>query len=120
MIQLDPTFYNAAYSKASCENILGRFDDAIATYNLAFIKDEEISEKNSPIRTAYSRSSLCTTTKLTGSGLWNSPIQSFNFKTAFESPSRLNESPVNNMPNKLGNSTRSLLNVKHHKLINIV
>lgn len=39
VLELDPSFFNAAYSKASCENIIGRYDDAIATYNLAFTKD---------------------------------------------------------------------------------
>ena len=47
---LDPSFFNAAYSKASCENIIGRYDDAIATYNLAFTKDE-----NMPMQTFGSR-----------------------------------------------------------------
>ena len=39
MLQLDPDFFNAAYAKASCENIIGRYDDAIETYKLAFEKD---------------------------------------------------------------------------------
>jgi hypothetical protein len=39
VLELDPDFFNAAYAKASCENILGRIDDAIETYNLAFTKD---------------------------------------------------------------------------------
>ena len=39
MLELDPSFFNAAYAKASCENIIGRYDDAIETYNLAFKKD---------------------------------------------------------------------------------
>ena len=42
VLQIDPTFYNAAYAKASCENIIGRFDDAIETYNLAFTKDLDV------------------------------------------------------------------------------
>ena len=60
VLQLDPSFFNAAYSKASCENIVGRYDDAIATYNLAFTKDENMpmqtfgsrltSANNSPVR----------------------------------------------------------------------
>lgn len=29
VLELDPGFFNAAYAKASCENILGRYDDAI-------------------------------------------------------------------------------------------
>lgn len=33
---MDPTFVNAAYSKAACENILGRFEEAVKTYDLAF------------------------------------------------------------------------------------
>ena len=39
VLDLDPGFFNAAYAKASCENIIGRYDDAIVTYNLAFKKD---------------------------------------------------------------------------------
>ena len=42
VLQYDPSFFNAAYSKASCENIIGRYNDAIATYNLAFTKDENM------------------------------------------------------------------------------
>lgn len=42
VLELDPSFFNAAYGKASCENIIGRYDDAIATYNLAFAKDVDI------------------------------------------------------------------------------
>ena len=42
VLELGPAFFNAAYSKASCENIIGRYDDAIATYNLAFTKDENM------------------------------------------------------------------------------
>ena len=41
VLQLDPTFFNAAYSKASCENMIGKYDDAIETYNLAFKQDTE-------------------------------------------------------------------------------
>ena len=41
-MELDPNFFNAAYAKAACENIIGRYDDAIATYNLAFSKDVEM------------------------------------------------------------------------------
>ena len=50
VLQLDPAFFNAAYSKASCENIIGRYNDAIETYNLAFTKDE-----NMPMQTFDSR-----------------------------------------------------------------
>lgn len=35
-LKLDPTFFNALYSKALCENMLGRFEDAIETYSIAF------------------------------------------------------------------------------------
>ena len=41
VLELDPSFYNAAYAKASCESIIGRYEDAIITYNLAFAKDSE-------------------------------------------------------------------------------
>ena len=53
MLELDPSFFNAAYAKASCENIIGRYDDAIATYNLAFTKDE-----NAPVVTKSHNSRL--------------------------------------------------------------
>ena len=39
VLKLDPNFFNAAYAKASCENIIGLYDDAIETYNLALSKD---------------------------------------------------------------------------------
>ena len=65
VLSLDPSFFNAAYSKASCENIIGRYDDAIATYNLAFTKDENMpmqtfnsrlsSANDSPVRSQYKR-----------------------------------------------------------------
>lgn len=41
VLELDPSFYNAAYAKASCESIIGRYEDAIETYNLAFAKDND-------------------------------------------------------------------------------
>ena len=76
VLQLDPSFFNAAYSKASCENIIGRYDDAIATYDLAFTKDENMpmqtfgcdgsrmtSVDNSPVRT-YRGSLRCVTRPL--------------------------------------------------------
>ena len=43
MLELDPNFYNAAYGKATCENIIGRYDDAIESYSLAFAKDSEVN-----------------------------------------------------------------------------
>ena len=42
MLELDPSFFNAAYGKASCENVIGRYDDAIQTYNQAFAKDTDV------------------------------------------------------------------------------
>ena len=42
VLELDPNFFNAAYGKATCENIIGRYDDAIETYNLAFAKDIDV------------------------------------------------------------------------------
>ena len=39
VLELEPNFFNAAYAKAACENIIGRYDDAIDTYNLAFTTD---------------------------------------------------------------------------------
>jgi len=44
VIDLDPTFINAVYGKANCENLLGKFDDAIETYNMAFTKDNDHKE----------------------------------------------------------------------------
>lgn len=41
VLELDPSFYNAAYGKASCESIVGRYEAAIETYNLAFAKDTD-------------------------------------------------------------------------------
>ena len=41
VLELDPNFFNAAYAKASCESIIGRYEDAIETYNLAFAKDND-------------------------------------------------------------------------------
>ena len=41
VLKLDPSFYNAAYGKATCENIIGRYNEAIETYNLAFSKDSD-------------------------------------------------------------------------------
>ena len=67
VLELDPDFFNAAYAKASCENILGRIDDAIETYNLAFKKDVDVlvvtqsknsrlsSKRNSPSNLRLSR-----------------------------------------------------------------
>ena len=67
VLAIDPTFFNAAYSKASCENIIGRYDDAIETYNLAFTKDENMpiqtfnsrlsSANDSPVRNQFQRAS---------------------------------------------------------------
>jgi len=42
VLELDPDFFSAAYGKAGCENIIGRVDDAIETYELAFAKDNDI------------------------------------------------------------------------------
>ena len=67
MLELDPNFFNAAYAKAACENIIGRYDDAINTYNLAFTKDIDApiitntinsrfsSKRNSPANIRLSR-----------------------------------------------------------------
>ena len=33
LLKLEPKFVNAAYSKATCENIVGRYSDAINSYN---------------------------------------------------------------------------------------
>ena len=33
LLKLEPKFVNAAYSKATCENIVGRYNDAINSYN---------------------------------------------------------------------------------------
>ena len=49
LLKLDPRFINAAYSKATCENIVGRFSDAINSYNQAFANEDE-----STIRTSRS------------------------------------------------------------------
>ena len=70
VLELDPNFFNAAYAKAACENIIGRYDDAIATYNLAFSKDVEMpilvtqslnsrisSKRGSPSHTRLTRKS---------------------------------------------------------------
>ena len=38
-LKLDSSLHNAAYSKALCENILGRYEDAIETYNLVLAQD---------------------------------------------------------------------------------
>ena len=32
-LQINPSFVNAAFSKASCENKIGNFEEAIETYN---------------------------------------------------------------------------------------
>ena len=45
VLQNDPTLVNAAYSKAACENLLGRFDDAIQTYETAFKRDVSDAER---------------------------------------------------------------------------
>ena len=67
MLELDPNLFNAAYAKAACENIIGRYDDAINTYNLAFTKDIDApvitntinsrlsSKRNSPANMRLSR-----------------------------------------------------------------
>ena len=61
VLQLDPDFFSAAYGKAGCENIIGRVDDAIETYALAFEKDNDIpvvaQSQNS--RLTSKRSSPC-------------------------------------------------------------
>ena len=49
LLKLDPRFVNAAYSKATCENLVGRFSDAISSYNHAFA-----NEDGSAIRTPRS------------------------------------------------------------------
>ena len=33
LLKLEPKFINAAYSKAACENIVGRYGDSIDSYN---------------------------------------------------------------------------------------
>ena len=42
VLEIDPSFFNAAYSKAACESIVGRYDEAIATYNEALAKDVDV------------------------------------------------------------------------------
>jgi len=39
VLATDPNFVNAAYSKAACENLIGRYEDAIVTYEAAFKRD---------------------------------------------------------------------------------
>lgn len=48
VLEMDPLFINAAYSKAACENLIGRFDDAILTYESAFSKDLSPVNLSSP------------------------------------------------------------------------
>ena len=43
LLKLDPRFVNAAYSKATCENLVGRFSDAIDSYNRAFANEDELT-----------------------------------------------------------------------------
>jgi tetratricopeptide (TPR) repeat protein len=35
-LELNPKLINAAFAKAACENKVGRFEEAIETYNEAF------------------------------------------------------------------------------------
>ena len=47
---------NAAYSKAACENLLGRYEDAINTYESAFKRDVSEADRDRPILTLSSPS----------------------------------------------------------------
>ena len=48
-LYLDPNFVNAAYGKAACENLLGRFEEAIVTYESAFKRDVSEADRDKPI-----------------------------------------------------------------------
>jgi hypothetical protein len=47
---------NAAYSKAACENLVGRYEDAINTYESAFKRDVSEVDRDPPILTLSSPS----------------------------------------------------------------
>jgi len=80
---LDPNFFNAAYGKAGCENIIGRYDDAIETYNIAFAKDNDIPviSQVSQSRLTSKRGSPCNgrltskSSKLFGTNSHQSPFR---------------------------------------------
>lgn len=59
VLELDPSFYNAAYAKASCESIIGKYEDAIVTYNLAFAQDSE-----APVVTSQQALSSCRSSRM--------------------------------------------------------
>ena len=40
-LEMDSEFANAAYAKAACEQIVGRTEDAIDTYNFALAIDSQ-------------------------------------------------------------------------------
>jgi tetratricopeptide (TPR) repeat protein len=39
-LEINPALVNAAFAKAACENKIGRFEEAIKTYNDAFALEE--------------------------------------------------------------------------------
>jgi len=53
---MDQNFVNAAYGKAACENLVGRYEDAINTYELAFKNDASEADRDRPILTQSSPS----------------------------------------------------------------
>jgi hypothetical protein len=55
---MDPNFVNAAYSKAACENLVGRYEDAINTYESAFKRDGSEADRDRLILTLSSSSPL--------------------------------------------------------------
>lgn len=40
-LEINPSLINAAFAKAACENKLGKFEEAIETYNEAFALENE-------------------------------------------------------------------------------
>lgn len=57
-LEIDPDFVNAVYSKAACESQLGRFEDAINTYNQAFLKDMNDNESQNNFLNSMPKSKL--------------------------------------------------------------
>ena len=47
LLKLDPKFVNAAYSKAACENMIGRYGDSIISYNQAFAQEDKSTIRTS-------------------------------------------------------------------------
>ena len=112
LLKLDPRFINAAYSKATCENIVGRFSDAINSYNQAFANEDEstirtsrsyyFSEPRSQCLRKYSQSSLTADhSGLGGTSLWQSPPlpRSFINKVTFDSPTERLGDPIQVLEN---------------------